>query len=401
MPNPLFDTLNTSSLRIFPTTLSKAAAVSTNVSCTFRHLPFGALSFLSKTSFFFTLPQRQTYPSVPAKTPPLSKTFDDPLIKLCGRRRSWMITLFSAWLPHPLFPNWHSKENFLPNQKWRPREATRLTPRWNDLHECFQGQLLSLKKQGSDMDRRKRGRGGGRRGAQPGEGVKNLASWSCRGGFITNRIVSPGPQSKTWDQAWARSHVDSATQESEVPINPLSKEGSGYLEKGRASARETLGPWAKTMKEKQKGSCVNFLARGGESPKNAGQCSEGKESAYTSAGARDQDAVHNAISHFPACPAPSPLSEEEGQKPLWTDLWLQSKGRNKATTFLFTGCRLSWMACLREGDLNLSQVQKLAYYMRQIIPSAATRMVLNIVILSEVSHTQKDKYHMISLRCGI
>ena len=126
MPNPLFDTLNTSSLRIFPTTLSKAAAVSTNVSCTFRHLPFGALSFLSKTSFFFTLPQRQTYPSVPAKTPPLSKTFDDPLIKLCGRRRSWMITLFSAWLPHPLFPNWHSKENFLPNQKWRPREATNL-----------------------------------------------------------------------------------------------------------------------------------------------------------------------------------------------------------------------------------------------------------------------------------
>ena len=75
------------------------------------------------------------------------------------------------------------------------------------------------------------------------------------------------------------------------------------------------------MKEKQKGSCVSFLARGGESPKNAGQCSEGQESAYTSAGARDQDAVHNAVSHFPAHPTstPSPLSEEEGQKPLWTD----------------------------------------------------------------------------------
>ena len=37
----------------------------------------------------------------------------------------------------------------------------------------------------------------------------------------------------------------------------------------------------------------------------------------------------------------------------------------------------------------------------EIMPFAATCMVLEIVILSEVSPTQKDKYHMISLICGI
>ena len=37
----------------------------------------------------------------------------------------------------------------------------------------------------------------------------------------------------------------------------------------------------------------------------------------------------------------------------------------------------------------------------KIMPFAATWMDLEIVILSEVSQTEKDKYHMISLICGI
>ena len=37
----------------------------------------------------------------------------------------------------------------------------------------------------------------------------------------------------------------------------------------------------------------------------------------------------------------------------------------------------------------------------EIIPFAATWMDLEIVILSEVSQTEKDKYHVISLICGI
>ena len=35
-----------------------------------------------------------------------------------------------------------------------------------------------------------------------------------------------------------------------------------------------------------------------------------------------------------------------------------------------------------------------------IMPSAATWMDLEIIILSEVSQTEKDKYHMISFICG-
>ena len=37
----------------------------------------------------------------------------------------------------------------------------------------------------------------------------------------------------------------------------------------------------------------------------------------------------------------------------------------------------------------------------EIMPFAVTWMDLEIVILCEVSQTEKDKYHMISLICGI
>ena len=37
----------------------------------------------------------------------------------------------------------------------------------------------------------------------------------------------------------------------------------------------------------------------------------------------------------------------------------------------------------------------------KIMPFAATRMDLQIIILSEVSQTEKDKYYMVSLICGI
>ena len=37
----------------------------------------------------------------------------------------------------------------------------------------------------------------------------------------------------------------------------------------------------------------------------------------------------------------------------------------------------------------------------EMMPFAATWMDLEIIILSEVSHSEKDKYHMISLICGL
>ena len=37
----------------------------------------------------------------------------------------------------------------------------------------------------------------------------------------------------------------------------------------------------------------------------------------------------------------------------------------------------------------------------ETMPFAATWMDIEIIILSEVSQTEKDKYHMISFICGI
>ena len=43
----------------------------------------------------------------------------------------------------------------------------------------------------------------------------------------------------------------------------------------------------------------------------------------------------------------------------------------------------------------------LSHKKNEIMPFAATWMELEIIILSEVSQTEKGKYHIISLICGI
>ena len=50
-------------------------------------------------------------------------------------------------------------------------------------------------------------------------------------------------------------------------------------------------------------------------------------------------------------------------------------------------------------------IHRMEYYSaikkNEIMPFAATWVDLEIIILSEVSQTEKDKYHVISLLCGI
>ena len=50
---------------------------------------------------------------------------------------------------------------------------------------------------------------------------------------------------------------------------------------------------------------------------------------------------------------------------------------------------------------HIYTMEILAIKKNEIMPFAATWMDLEIVILSEVSQTEQDKYHMILLVCGI
>ena len=49
-----------------------------------------------------------------------------------------------------------------------------------------------------------------------------------------------------------------------------------------------------------------------------------------------------------------------------------------------------------DEDLSVTAIKK-----NEIMSFAATGMDLEIVILSEISQTEKEKYHMTSLICGI
>ena len=56
---------------------------------------------------------------------------------------------------------------------------------------------------------------------------------------------------------------------------------------------------------------------------------------------------------------------------------------------------------VKEDVVHIYNGILLSHKNNAIIPFAATGMDLEIIILSEVSQTEKDKYHMISLICGI
>ena len=53
---------------------------------------------------------------------------------------------------------------------------------------------------------------------------------------------------------------------------------------------------------------------------------------------------------------------------------------------------------------NVVYIYTMEYYVamikNEIRPFVATWMELESVMLSEISHTEKDRYHMVSLLCG-
>ena len=55
----------------------------------------------------------------------------------------------------------------------------------------------------------------------------------------------------------------------------------------------------------------------------------------------------------------------------------------------------------KEDEVHIYNGILLSHKKNEIMPFTTTWMDLEIIILSEVSHKVKDKYHMISLMCGI
>ena len=55
----------------------------------------------------------------------------------------------------------------------------------------------------------------------------------------------------------------------------------------------------------------------------------------------------------------------------------------------------------KEDMVHLYNVILLSHKKNEIMPFAETWMQLEVIILSEVSQKEIDKYHMISLICGI
>ena len=55
----------------------------------------------------------------------------------------------------------------------------------------------------------------------------------------------------------------------------------------------------------------------------------------------------------------------------------------------------------KEGVVHICNGILLSHQKNEIMPFAVTWMYLEIIMLSEISQTEKDKYHIISLICGI
>ena len=55
----------------------------------------------------------------------------------------------------------------------------------------------------------------------------------------------------------------------------------------------------------------------------------------------------------------------------------------------------------KEGVVHVSKAILLSHRKNEIMPFSAPWMDLEIITLSEVNQKEKDKYHMISFKCGV
>ena len=71
-----------------------------------------------------------------------------------------------------------------------------------------------------------------------------------------------------------------------------------------------------------------------------------------------------------------------------------------STVYTSLDTEATWMCAVRGMDKDTVDYYS-AIKKNEIMPFAATWMDLQIAMLSEVNHSEKEKYHMTSTICGI
>ena len=93
----------------------------------------------------------------------------------------------------------------------------------------------------------------------------------------------------------------------------------------------------------------------------------------------------------------------QGTYPEKTMVWKVASLQRSLQHYLWHGSNLNVHP--EEGIKEMWYIYSMKYYSaikrNETMPFAATWTDLEIVILSEISQTEKGKYHMISLKCGI
>lgn len=275
---------------------------------------------------FFTLPQRQTYPLIPAKITPLWKTIDDPLIKISVRSRPWTMILC----------HFHSAPSLtvLSLVFWgtvSPKPKTQRCPKTiyeteksgcMVIEQVFRSQQLWVR-----LGLRE---GGGTHSWHRLEKWRAFSPETAGGNWVSigcclqdHRAVCKRP---TWPQP------------PETPTNTVSEErGLHSWSRGRMS-REILGPQVRYNGRKtEMFSCKFPYGRG---INNSRWCPAGEVSLHICKVRRLQSHLTKQALYCPPNLSSTPLSEQErSEMPLNTRVDLEG-GKKEDAIALLVGCRL-------------------------------------------------------------